>query len=222
MRHGQGWSEIGQRFGAVDTLLQVVVDAEAPLRQSLLRLTLAPGAPARRVRLTGWVEWLMGSARQERLSLRTGVLEPEGGGGPVLACTQLDHLGGQGGATAFMLLQPARAQDADAVRPAGWTCDRAEFFDAHGRMRLPQQPGGAAAPGLDACAALALDVELVPAARSSWCCCSATARTWPRRGRWPGRPGSVIRTSAPRRRASAGTRCSARSRSRRRTRCSTC
>ena len=162
VRHGQGWSEIGQRFGAVDTLLQVVVDAEAPLRQSLLRLTLAPGAPARRVRLTGWVEWLMGSARQERLSLRTGVLEPEGAGGPALACTQLDHLGGQGGATAFMLLQPARAQDADAVQPAGWTCDRTEFFDAHGRMRLPQQPGGRSGAGLDACAALALDVELVP------------------------------------------------------------
>ncbi|MFM2345531.1 MAG: hypothetical protein RL654_284 [Pseudomonadota bacterium] len=165
VRHGQGWSEIGQRFGAIDTLLQVVVDAEAPLRQSLLRLSLAPGAPARRVRLTGWVEWLMGSARQERLSLRTGVLEVDGPGAsgtPVLACTQLDHLGGQGGATAFVLLQPARAQDAEAVQPAGWTCDRAEFFDAHGRMRLPQQPGGRSGAGMDACAALALDVEMKP------------------------------------------------------------
>ena len=66
-----------------------------------------------------------------------------------LLCTQRERAAGFGEGTAFFAL----AGDADDAED--WSCDRREFFDARGRLVLPDHLGRQQGGGLDPCAALA-------------------------------------------------------------------
>ncbi|HSI57003.1 MAG TPA: glucoamylase family protein [Ideonella sp.] len=173
--HGTGWTRMRQHCDGIDVELCWCVDAELPLKQLQVSLVLPAGSKPRRLRLVGLVEWMMGSARAERLSLHTAQVrwdDPETGLGSALLCTQQDHLGGFGDATAFVSLRPARLSDgAGEATAAGvpvrldnddWTCDRREFYDSQGRLVLPEMLGQADGAGLDACGALSCRVSLQP------------------------------------------------------------
>lgn len=167
--HGTGWTRMRQHVDGFEVTLTWCVDTELALKQVQVALHLPAGRP-RRLRLVSLVEWMMGSARSERASLTTHRLTWSDATGPaqVLACTQQDHLGGFGEATAFIGLRPARAADGGRacvpfrLDPDDWTCDRREFHDAQGRLVLPELLGETDGPGLDACAALGCRVHLEP------------------------------------------------------------
>ncbi|MCD2339329.1 carbohydrate-binding protein [Ideonella azotifigens] len=152
--------------------------------------TVVASSPRRRLRLVAMAEWQMGSARQERISVATRpdwlATGPEGAGLPqpqrvlTLQATQLDHLGGFGNATAFLAIRPPQPGDEAGDRPGtgikpdaeqanvrllpqDWTCDRREFFNTAGQLILPVQLGQDSGAGLDACAALAAQMEIAPA-----------------------------------------------------------
>ncbi|WP_077037891.1 glucoamylase family protein, partial [Pelomonas sp. KK5] len=111
VEHGIGYTRITQHMDDLTVTLTWCVDTEAALKQVHVDVAVGHGAK-RRLRLVAMTEWQMGSARQERLSLSTRPrwlsTGPEGAGLPqptralALQCTQLDHLGGFGGATAFL------------------------------------------------------------------------------------------------------------------------
>lgn len=181
VEHGIGWSRIRQRLDDLLVELTWCVDRDRPVKQ--LQVTIRTEARARRrLRLVALAEWQMGSARSERLSVTTRqdwlTVGPLGAGLPqperalTLQATQLDHLGGFGGATAALALRPAQPGDRRGQRelPSArirleaqdWTCDRREFFDAAGRLVLPSALGHRDGAGLDACAALGARLELEP------------------------------------------------------------
>ena len=176
--HGIGFSRMQQIVDGVEVGLCWCVDERAALRQLQVRLTVRDGRP-RHLRLVAMAEWTLGGSRAERLTLDTGVLDwapAETGRAPTLpppralAATQLDHLGGFGGATAFLAWRPAQPGDVvdgpagslSAVQSAldDWTCDRREFHDGSGAPVLPQRLGQRSGSGLDACAALGLALAL--------------------------------------------------------------
>ncbi|MDY0745396.1 glucoamylase family protein [Paucibacter sp. R3-3] len=179
VEHGMGFTRITQRVDDLVVTLTWCVDVKAAVKQVQIQVALEDGATKpRRLRLVAMAEWQMGSARQERLSLATRSMwlstGPEGAGLPqparslALLCTQLDHLGGFGNATAFLMLRPPQGLEAGAAqattRPLlqDWTCDRREFFDASGQLVLPGQMGQHAGSGLDPCAALAASMTPQP------------------------------------------------------------
>jgi cyclic beta-1,2-glucan synthetase len=177
VEHGIGYTRRQQRLDGLLITLTWCVDAVSAVKQLQVELQLEAG-PRRRLRLVAMAEWLMGSARNERLSVLTQpswlITGPEGVGLPrpssvlALLATQLDHLGGFGDATAFLALRPAQPGDRAGtgaivqLLPQDWTCDRREFFDSAGELVLPTQLGQRGGAGLDPCAALAAQLELQP------------------------------------------------------------
>ena len=121
---------------------------------------------------------------------RLGPATASGGGGKLslLLATQQDHAAGFGGGTAFFAMRGdaskgLQTSDSDSLRHGSdhaytdsergrdrdrdkdqdqddWSCDRREFFDARGRLVLPDQLGQRAGAGLDPCAALATPIRL--------------------------------------------------------------
>ena len=160
IEHGIGFTRITQQVEDMRVTLTWCVDEKTAIKQ--LQIQVSAMTP-RRLRLVAMAEWQMGSSRQDRLSLMTRPqwlnTSPEGAGLPqptralALQCTQLDHLGGFGGATAFLTLRP-QADSRSELLPNDWTCDRREFFDTAGQLALPSQLARLSGPGLDACAAL--------------------------------------------------------------------
>ncbi|MEO8297579.1 MAG: glucoamylase family protein [Burkholderiales bacterium] len=171
--HGLGHTRMQQRLDGLDITLSWCVDAELALKQVQVTVHQAAGRP-RRLRLVALVEWTLGGSRAERLSLATrarpwrpaaGAGLPEPARMMALEATQLDHLGGHGGATAFLALRPPRQGEAIGTTPVqlgldDWTCDRREFFDSAGRLVLPGRLGSTEGAGLDACAALGCELAL--------------------------------------------------------------
>ena len=164
IEHGIGYTRITQQVEDMTVTLTWCVDEKAAVKQ--VQVGIAAMRP-RRLRLVALTEWQMGSSRLERLSLTTRPqwlsTGPEGAGLPqpshalALQCTQLDHLGGFGGATAFLTLRPAKEAAHGGhceLLPHDWTCDRREFFDTAGQLVLPGNLSRLSGPGLDACAAL--------------------------------------------------------------------
>ncbi len=170
--HGQGYSVISHRRGALDVNASWCVDAESAVKQIRIRL-VNRGHKTLQLRLTGVVEWVMGSQRSDRGSTHTffnscraspaaesGMAradDDEGDGErrmTALFCTQRDRSAGFGGGTAFFGL----AGDAETL--ADWTCDRREAFDARGRAVIADNFGRSQGSGLDPCAALATRVVL--------------------------------------------------------------
>ena len=97
-----------------------------------------------------------------------------------LLCTQREHSGGFGGGRSFFALVPPSNADGgpgsslfesvfegvdEAETVIDWTCDRREFFDARGRLVLPDHLGQRSGAGLDPCAALAINIDLAAGAQ---------------------------------------------------------
>ncbi|MEP7303549.1 MAG: glucoamylase family protein, partial [Caldimonas sp.] len=169
--HGQGYSVIGHRRGALDVSVSWCVDPLLSVKQVRLRL-VNRGHKTIALRLIGIAEWVLGANRADRgttltsmASQRTapgsetaGAARPEGV--PVerrmttLFCSQRERSGGFGGGTAFFGLA------GDAEELADWTCDRRESFDARGRLIVPDQYGQVSGGGLDPCAAIATRIAV--------------------------------------------------------------
>ena len=141
---------------ATDGLVQdlvVSVDPSDPVKTSLLTLTNT-SSDVRRISVFGYVEWALG---------------PPTGMGRRFVVTEFD------GTSASLLARNAYNQEfRDCVAflhgtepPSSYTCDRTEFLGRHGSAA---DPGALARPqlarrtgaGLDACAALQIDLEIPP------------------------------------------------------------
>ncbi|MEO6897919.1 MAG: glucoamylase family protein [Caldimonas sp.] len=169
--HGQGYTVIGHRHGALETSVTWCVDNETAVKQVRVRLTNR-GHRTLQLRLIGIAEWILGAQRSDRASTFTsmavvdaahgsddasaaGAAEAQQGGrATVLFCTQRDRSAGFGGGTAFFAL------GGDAAELADWTCDRREMFDSRGRVVVPDHWGQASGGALDPCAALSTQITL--------------------------------------------------------------
>ncbi len=164
--HGLGVTRMQQRLDGLDVRLVWSVDVHSAIKQLQVEIHQDDGrARTRRLRLVAVAEWTLGSQRSERLSVSTRASrfqpEPAGAGlalpssTRVLQATQADHLGGFGGATAFLAWRlPLTGVAAAEGDDDDWTCDRRELHATSGALVLPATLGRAQGPGLDPCAAL--------------------------------------------------------------------
>jgi cyclic beta-1,2-glucan synthetase len=181
VQHGPGETVISHRRGALGVRATWCVDVHTAVKQVTVQLTHHGQRPMT-LRVVGLVEWMLGEKRSDRASVLTSAARA--GEHTALLATQAEQATGSGGMTAFLTLKSPAA--AAASGPAGlsglagasdgpeaqeqpldtsdWTCDRREFFDARGRLVLPDHLGQGQGPGLDPCAALATTVRLAPGA----------------------------------------------------------
>ncbi|MDD2881044.1 MAG: glucoamylase family protein [Rhodoferax sp.] len=155
--HGQGVSTISHRHGDLQVSVAWCVDAQTSVKQIEVTL-LNRGHKTQHLRLIGMVEWLMGANRSDRGTVRTASfhqrLPANAQKLTAMLSTQRDASAGFGGGTAFF----GMAGDADDAED--WTCDRREFFDARGRLVIPDHFGQRSGDGLDPCAALTTRIKL--------------------------------------------------------------
>jgi cyclic beta-1,2-glucan synthetase len=155
--HGQGSSAISHRRGELEVSLSWCVDTKTSVKQIHVTL-LNHGHKTQHLRLIGMVEWLMGANRSDRGTVRTASfhqrLPAHAQKLTAMLSTQRDVSAGFGGGTAFLGL----ANEADDAED--WTCDRREFFDARGRLVIPDHFGQRSGDGLDPCAALSTHITL--------------------------------------------------------------
>jgi cyclic beta-1,2-glucan synthetase len=153
VRHGQGYTVFDTTTQGL--ALQTTLFADTVQAVKVVQIRVHNNGPQRRrLRAVALAEWQLGGARGDRRTLHTAKHD---GLAAVLA-TQREQRAGLGGATAFVALATPLA----STHPVQWTCDRSEFFDAHGRMVVPPALAQRAGAGLDPCAALAVDVVLAP------------------------------------------------------------
>jgi cyclic beta-1,2-glucan synthetase len=166
--HGQGYSWINHRRGALDVHAHWCVDPQTSVKQVRLRL-VNRGHRTLQLRVIGVAEWIMGAQRSDRGTTHVQMAsfpaassadEPRADGGAgsarmtALFCTQRDRSAGFGGGTAFLGLS------GDDEELSDWTGDRRETLDARGRAVLPDHFGQADGCGLDPCAALSSRLTL--------------------------------------------------------------
>ncbi len=147
VRHTQGLSEFTHERGGLQVRVQVAVhpnEAAKCLHVSLANVGRAP----RTLRLIGCVEWVLGASRRERMTLATEYARDS----QAVLARQLEHQGGFGEGTAFLMLH--------GLPVHRWTCARREFFDAQGGLAPPERLQGAGGFGLDPCGALDAIVTL--------------------------------------------------------------
>lgn len=154
--HGQGYSRITHQRGDLEVSLTWCVDSVTAIKQ--IDVTVHNhGANSKKLRLVGMVEWLMGANRSDRGTVRTTAFRqrlPAQQKMTALLSTQREAAAGFGGGTAFFAIAGVGGEADD------WTCDRREFFDARGRLVVPDALGQRSGDGLDPCAALALTFAL--------------------------------------------------------------
>jgi cyclic beta-1,2-glucan synthetase len=178
VQHGQGSTRISHRVqhigGPVDVVVTWCVDTASAIKQVQVQIHNR-GARTLHWRLIGLVEWQMGAVRADRASVSTAQcrhrLAGEGGRKRnVLLATQQEHAAGLGEGTAFFALCGDDSEgDTDTDKDSDtdtddWTCDRREFFDARGRLVVPDHLGQRAGAGLDPCAALSNRIRVVSGA----------------------------------------------------------
>ena len=152
-RHGFGYSVFEHVEDGIESSLRVHVAIDAPVKFSTLTLRNR-SARARRLSVTGYVEWVLGDERAKTLMHVATELAP--GSGAVLArnAYQTDFAG----RTAFF----------DVDDGASSACgDRGDFFGPGGTRAAPAALAAARLSGrfgaaLDPCAALRVAVELAP------------------------------------------------------------
>jgi len=149
--HGQGFTRITHQQGELAVSATWCVDPLTSVKQVQVLLH-NQGHKTRHLRLIGCVEWLMGANRSDRSTVRTTALHHNGQ--LALLATQRERAAGFGDGTAFLSVAQADAPTED------WTCDRSEFFDARGRLVLPDHLGQASGDGLDPCAAMSTHLTL--------------------------------------------------------------
>ncbi|MBT9494633.1 MAG: carbohydrate-binding protein [Paucibacter sp.] len=157
--HGQGYSEIKHRRGDLGVTASWCVDALSSVKQIRLSF-INHGSRSLTLRVVGMAEWLMGANRSDRASLLTAAKPTRASDRRLntLLATQRERAMGFGDGTAFFALADHEGDGVD------WTCDRREFFDARGRLVLPDHLGKRQGAGLDPCAALATTLRLAPGA----------------------------------------------------------
>lgn len=157
VRHSPGSSSFSQRQEGLTIQAELRVDPQEPYKALEFEIRNV-GERSCRLRLLGMVEWIMGAERRERMTLQT---EFDPALGACLA-RQLEHAGGFGGGTAWLML--------DGLAVQQWSCSRQIFFDALGRLQWPDALDAQAGFGLDPCAALQAEAELAPGAvlRGRW------------------------------------------------------
>ena len=152
-RHGFGYSVFEHAAHGIHSELLTCVALDAPLKHIVVKLR-NDGATARRLSVTGYVEWVLGE-------LRAGaaphvVTEQDPVSGALFARNAWN--GDFAGRVAFFHL------DAEHV---AFTCDRAEFIGRDGSLANPAALGrttlsGRSGAALDPCAALQTVVDLAP------------------------------------------------------------
>ncbi len=174
VEHGPGWTSTQHEHDGIEVTLQVCVDRDASVQQTLLHLrcTNAQAGP-RRLRVIATAAWQLGARWADRWSVATA---PHWCSGPTaeatladdvtrtrsglaLMATQHDAGTGFAGTTAFLALRPADAQAAWAY---DWTCDRRELYDARGHGTVPEAFGQRSGGAVDPCAALSLQLDVQP------------------------------------------------------------
>lgn len=147
--HAPGESRFEHERNALEVEVRLAVHPEAPAKLLQVRLHNHGSAP-RVLRLIGMVEWVLGRTRADRMTLATEFV-PEA---QAVIARQLERSQGFGEATAFLMLA--------GLAPQQWTCARAEFFDAQGRLAVPRAFAGEAGLGLDPCGALECTQVVAP------------------------------------------------------------
>lgn len=161
IRHGQGCTHIAHHHGDLDITADWCVDATVAVKQVVIHVH-NKGSRTRQLRLVGMVEWLMGASRQDRASVDSALHSqrlPQNARLTALLATQCEEASGLGRGTAFLALAGGTLGE-----QPDWSADRREFFDARGRLVLPDHFGQVQGPGLDPCAALADTLSLAPGA----------------------------------------------------------
>jgi cyclic beta-1,2-glucan synthetase len=143
VRHGQGYTAFESVHGELEITTTFLADRRDAVK--IVRVQLHNrGGSRRRLRPIGLVEWQMGAALHERRTVHTW--KPEGVA--AVMAQQRENRAGFGGNTAFLALSGVPGS-------YDWTCDRSEFFNAAGRLVVPDVLGRQAWCGSDPCAALA-------------------------------------------------------------------
>jgi cyclic beta-1,2-glucan synthetase len=152
VRHGQGASTFEHQRDGIATALVLGLAEDAAVKLSLLRLTNT-GARPRRLSLTAFVEWTLGTLREHTQHQVHTRFEP--GHGAILAQNRFDA--GFAGQVAFAALSAPLAT---------FTADRREFLGRNGSVEAPLGLdgvlSGATGAGLDPCAVLRTVLELAP------------------------------------------------------------
>jgi cyclic beta-1,2-glucan synthetase len=151
VRHGQGYTVFECQHGDMKVETTFFADRSDAVKIVHVRLQHQgpPGSGKRNLRALAMVEWQIGAARHERRTVHAWKTKEL----PALFAQQRESRAGFGGSTAFLAL-------AGLTGPLQWTCDRSEFFDAAGRLVLPDVMGQQANSGTDPCAALSSDFTL--------------------------------------------------------------
>ncbi len=151
-RHGQGYSTFVSRHGNVGLELTHTVDPKLPVRVSSLKIT-NQGGSAKRLRIYGFVEWLLGNARAKTAPFIVPSSDPETGALFARNPYGIDRRTN----VAFF---------ASNLKPQSVTADRAEFLGALGTVDRPsavlqaKSLSNLVEAGGDPCAALAVDIDL--------------------------------------------------------------
>jgi cyclic beta-1,2-glucan synthetase len=153
-RHGQGYSVFSSRSDGLTLQLTQIVDSEHPVKLSRIRLT-NDGVATRRLRLYGYVEWVLGNNRSRTAPFVLSEFEP--GSGLITARNpySIDYAD----RVAFFACGEAGVSR---------TASRREFLGRNGSVEKPEAVYRAAplsgmneADG-DPCAAISTDVDLAP------------------------------------------------------------
>ncbi len=151
-RHGHGFSTFSAQHGDLALDLAHIVDAEKPVRLSRLTIT-NKGRTKRRLRVYGYVEWVLGSARAKNV--------------PFIVPSQDEALGALFASNPYHPDKSGQvAFFAASEKPQSVTADRGEFIGTTGSVDRPEVVLGGKAlsgtveAGRDPCAALALDIEV--------------------------------------------------------------
>lgn len=151
-RHGQGYSTFTSRHGNVGLELTHTIHVELPVRVSRLKLT-NHGGSAKRLRVYGFVEWMLGNSRAKTAPFIVPSWDAETG---VLMARNPYGIDRRNNVAFY----------ATSVKPNSVTSDRAEFFGTLGSVDRPaavlqaRTLSNVVEAGGDPCAALNVDITL--------------------------------------------------------------
>ncbi|MBK8817262.1 MAG: phosphorylase [Methylococcaceae bacterium] len=154
IRHGQGYSRFEHSSHGIHSDLLQFVSPDDPIKISILTLKNLTGR-TRRLKITAYVEWVLGPSRTVTSPHIITELDIDTGG--LFAFNPRDVEFGQ--RIAFVDF---------AGRQSGWTCNRTEFIGRNGNLNAPSGLLMASAlknrdgAGLDSCAVLDTAVVLKP------------------------------------------------------------